>query len=140
MKPALAIFSLLLSAGAVSAADDEKAVRAAVDQFNDAARKGDETTLNRLLADGLVYGHSSAKIENKGECVKALVKGKPNFTLNPGWTVQLYGKTAVVHGLMNAVNMQDGKPVTIKLDLLQVWVKDGNQWRLAARHTTRVTT
>ena len=108
----------------------ETAVRAAVNQFNEAAHQGNQATLEKLLASGLVYGHSSAKIENKAECVAALVKSKPNFVLDPGWTVQVYGKSAVVHGKMTAGQN--------RLDLLQVWVQEGGGWQMVARHTTKL--
>lgn len=119
-------------------ASDEQAVRAAVQQFNDAARKGDDATLNKLLSPDLIYTHSSAKLENKAECVAAIVKGKPDFQLAPGYQVNLYGNTAVVHGAMTANVMQNGAPAKLQLDLLQVWVKSGKNWQMVARHTTRL--
>ena len=128
--------------GLVWAADksssDEQAVRAAVQQFNDAARKGDEATLNKLLSADLIYTHSSAKLENKAECVAALVTGKPNFQMAGDYHVNLYGNTAVVHGKMIANVMQNGAPAKLDLDLLQVWVKSGKAWQMVARHTTRM--
>lgn len=117
---------------------DEKAVREALDQFNAAARTGDAATLDRLLHPDLIYGHSSAMIENKATCIKALLAGKPDFVLQPGATVQVYGKTAVVHGQMVANVVQNGKPVRIPLDYVQVWVKEGKFWRMTTRHTTRL--
>lgn len=128
----------MLALAAENRPADEKAVRAAVDQFNEAARKGDEAALEKLLDEDLIYGHSSAKIENKAECIGALVKGKPNFVPDPGSTVQLYGGTAVVHGRMTAHNMQGGKATQIPLDFIQVWVKRGKDWRMVTRHTARV--
>lgn len=129
---------LLAISLALFAANDEQAVQDAHARFNAAAKAGDQTALDKLLMSGLVYGHSNAKIENKAECIAALVKGKPDFSLEPGSTVQVYGKTAVWHGKMNANVVQNGKPTKIPLDLLQVWVKDGKDWRMAARHTTRL--
>jgi hypothetical protein len=125
--------SLFLLGSAVlltAASADESAVRAAVNQFNDAAHKGDQATLEKLLGNGLIYAHSSAKIETKAECVGALVKSKPNFVLDPGWTVQVYGKSAIVHGKMTAG--------ANRLDLLQVWVKEGAGWQMVARHTAKL--
>ena len=132
----------LAISGLVWAADksssDEQAVRAAVQQFNDAARKGDEATLNKMLSPDLIYTHSNAKLENKAECVAALVKSKPTFQMAPDLHVNLYGNTAVVHGKMTALGMQNGAPTRTELDLLQVWVKSGKSWQMVARHTTRL--
>ncbi len=129
---------LLLALSGLVWAADEPDVRAALQQFNDAARKGDEATLNKLLSPDLIYVHSSAKIENKAECVAALVKGKPDFQVAPGFHVKVYGPTAVVHGKMFANVMQNGAPAKLELDLLQTWVKTGKSWQMVARHTTRV--
>lgn len=129
----LALSGLLLAADKAPA--DDQAVRAAVEQFNDAARKGDEATLNKLLSADLIYGHSNAKIENKAECVAALVKSKPDFRMAPGMHVNIYGNTAVVHGKMGNLT---GNPPTMQLDVLQVWVKSGAGWHMVARHTARI--
>ncbi|MBM3725931.1 MAG: nuclear transport factor 2 family protein [Acidobacteria bacterium] len=126
------LLTLLVSACFVLADEsgDQKAVRSAVDSFNAAAKAGDEAGLNKLLGDGLIYAHSNAKIENKAECVAALVKSKPNFALDSGATVQVYGKSAVFHSKMTAGQN--------RLDMIQVWVKNGSAWQMVARHTARL--
>src|SRR6185503_11189005 len=48
---------------------EEKAVAAAVAAFNEAGRTGDGEKLKELLSDDLIYSHSSAKTENKQECI-----------------------------------------------------------------------
>ena len=134
---------LLAFCGMVWAADhsasDEQSVRAAVQQFNDAARKGDEAALNKLLSADLIYVHSSAKVETKAECIAALVAGKPDFQVAPGVQVKLHGNSAVVHGKMTFNGTQNGAPVKSDLDFLQIWVKSGRGWQMVARHTTRIT-
>ncbi|MEZ5356475.1 MAG: nuclear transport factor 2 family protein [Bryobacteraceae bacterium] len=134
------VLSLLTCSFLVAAASNpaaEKAVMAAHDAFNAAAKAGDAASLEKILGDDLVYGHSSAKIENKRQCIDALVKGHPDFRLEPGATVSVYGNTAVLHGLMKAHVNQNGKANVVPLDLLQVWVKTGSRWIMVARHTTR---
>ena len=134
-----ALFLIMMSVAALAAdSAEEKAVRDAVAKFNAAAMKGDEATLKAIIGDGLVYTHSNAKLENKAECIAALVKGKPNFEMMPHSTVQVYGNSAVVHGHMTAHNMADGKPTETKLDLLMVWVKTAKGWSLVARHTAKL--
>lgn len=132
------ILLALTLAGALAAAGnkpaDEAAVRAAVDKFNASAKAGDEAALKTLLSEDLVYGHSSAKMENKAECIAAIVKTKPNFVMKDGWTVHLYGKTAIVRA--SAVAHNQGQQ--IPLAMIQVWVKDGKDWKMVARNTTRI--
>jgi hypothetical protein len=113
---------------------EEAAVRAAVAQLVAAARAGDEVTLNKLISDDVMYSHSNAKVENKAECVAALVKTKPNFVLMDGWAVQVYGKSAMVHGKMTAHT----GPTQTPLHFMMMWIKDGRNWKLVGRHTARL--
>jgi folate-dependent phosphoribosylglycinamide formyltransferase PurN len=132
------LLSLTLAGAMALAADrssgDEAAVRAAVTQFNTAAKAGDEATLKKIISDDLMYSHSNAKVETKAECVAALVKSKPDFVLTDGWTVQVYGKSALVHGKMVAHN---GATQTA-LHFMMMWVKDGSTWKMVGRHTARL--
>lgn len=133
------LLSLTAAAASLALAADknaaeEAAVRAAVAQFNTAAHAGDEATLNKIISDDLMYAHSSAKVETKAECVAALVKSKPNFVLTDGWTVRVYGKSAMVHGQLTA-NSPTGKT---PLHFMMMWVKDGNTWKMVGRHTARL--
>lgn len=115
-------------------ADDAATVRGLVEKFNAAAKSGDESTLKTLLADDLVYVHSNGNTENKSQCIAAIVKSKPNFVFSPGWTVNVQGKTAIVHA--KAVN-NPGTANPISLDMMQAWTHDGSAWKMVGRHTAR---
>jgi ketosteroid isomerase-like protein len=134
------LFLLTSLAVAAFAANNpaEKAVRAALNQFNEAARKGDGPALEKLLSEDLVYVHSNANVENKAACIAALLKGKPDFQLADNVSVKVYGNTALVHGKMTANVVQNGAPARIQLDLMQVWVRQGKQWQMVGRHTARL--
>jgi hypothetical protein len=138
MKPLVLSFALVSIAFAADMREtDQKTVRAAVEQFNTAAQEGNRAVLDKLLASDVIYGHSNAKIENKQEAVDALAKGKPHFEWKGNYTVNVYGKTAVVHGLAVAHLMTNGKANDVPLDIMQVWVNGGKGWTMVARHTTR---
>jgi ketosteroid isomerase-like protein len=134
------LFLLTSLAVAAFAANNpaEKAVRAALNQFNEAARRGDGPALEKLLSEDLVYVHSNANVENKAACIAALLKGKPDFQLADNVSVKVYGNTALVHGKMTANVVQNGAPAKIQLDLMQVWVMQGKQWQMVGRHTARL--
>lgn len=123
-----------IAGSAVAFADEAATVRTLVEKFNAAAKAGDEATLKTLLTDDLVYVHSNGLTENKAECVAALVKSKPNFVFSPGWTVNVQGKTAIVHA--KAVN-NPGAANSLSLDLMQAWTHDGHSWKMAGRHAAR---
>ena len=43
-----------------------------------------------------------------------------------------------MRGFVTTQSTQDGKPVTLKLNILQVWSKTGGKWMLVARQATRL--
>jgi hypothetical protein len=122
----------LASAGLAETAD-EAAVRAAHDAFLKAARAGDAAALDKLLADGLQYSHSNTKLESKREAIDALVKTKGNFELH-SQTIHVYGKAATIRAKITS----HGATGDVPLQMLQVWVKNGKNWQMVERHTTRI--
>src|SRR5688572_14323986 len=54
----------------------EGAVTAAVEAFRKAMVAGDRSALEKLTADELTYGHSSARLEDKAQFVESLADGK----------------------------------------------------------------
>ncbi|MFY7899493.1 MAG: hypothetical protein ACOVNY_04860, partial [Chitinophagaceae bacterium] len=47
--------------------------------------------------------------------------------------------TAVVRHVISATQTEkDGKVSPLKLQVLQVWIKDNNQWKLQARQSVRL--
>lgn len=127
------ILSLVLLAGFALADTAEQEVRAAHDAFLKAAKEGDAAGLNKVFADGLQYSHSSGKLETKKEAVDALAKNKGNFDLHEQ-SVMVFGKTATIRAKMTSHNPTGD----IKLSVLLVWVKNGNQWQMVQRQTTRL--
>jgi ketosteroid isomerase-like protein len=116
---------------------DEQAIRKAVAQFDEAARKLDRATLDRLLAPELIYVHSQGQLENKAQCIEGLIKAKIDFRMQGSPTVKLHGDTAIVHVRTTSNLVQDGKPTQVPLDMMQVWVRKGNAWQMVGRHTNR---
>lgn len=116
----------------------QQAVVSAISDFSKAAAAGDRARLEALLSDDLVYSHSNARVENKEECIKALVETKPTIEFAPEQRVRVYGRSAVVRGNAKVNMVQNGQPTTLQLNVLQVWVRDGETWRLVARQSTRL--
>jgi ketosteroid isomerase-like protein len=132
--------SMLAGSAALSADREpaaEKAVTAAVAAFNEAARAGDRARLTNLLSDDLIYGHSSGRTETKQQCIDNLVKAKSNFQ-HEGQVVRVYGRAAYVQTKVVAHNVTNGQPAKLPLVMLQVWAKEGKQWRMVARQTARL--
>jgi hypothetical protein len=116
----------------------EVSVRAALARFNAAAKVGDAAELDAVLAPDLMYSHSNAKVENKAQCIAALVEKNIDFRMRDGWAVQMYndGATAMIHGEMDAHNPGG---IVVPLHFLMLWVKFGAEdWRMVGRHTAKL--
>lgn len=132
----LLLTTLVLGLSSIGFAEsaDEAAVRAAHAAYVAAAKAGDAAALGKLFADGLQYSHSNTKLETKAEAIAALTKSKGNFEVH-SQTIHVYGKAATIRAKVTAHNPTTGDtPLTI----LMVWVKNGNNWQLQERQTTRI--
>jgi len=134
---ALALVAAVPSAHAESA--DEAAVRKAIDDLSKAMIAADKAKLEALVADQLSYGHSAGRIETKKQFVDVFVSKKTvykSITLGEP-SVQVAGNNAIARHVFNVEFESDGKPGSAKVGVLQVWVKDGGNWKLLARQAFR---
>lgn len=129
----LAAVMLASSIAGFAQSADEAAVRAAHDAFLKAAKAGDAAALGKIFAPGLQYSHSNSKLETKQEAIDALVKSKGNFEVH-SQTIHVYGNAATIRAKMTAHSATGDIPLT----MLQVWVKNGGNWQMVERHTTRI--
>jgi ketosteroid isomerase-like protein len=131
----LLLTTLFFAVSAVGFAEtaDEAAVKAAHASFVAAAKAGDAAALGKIFADGLQYSHSNTLLETKAQAIAALVKSKGNFEVHEQ-TVHVYGKAATIRAKVTAHNAAGDIPLTI----LQVWVKNGKDWQMMERQTTRI--
>jgi ketosteroid isomerase-like protein len=131
----LLLTTLVFAVSSVGFAEtaDEAAVKAAHASFVAAAKAGDATALGKIFADGLQYSHSNTLLETKAQAIAALVKSKGNFEVHEQ-TIHVYGKAATIRAKVTAHNAAGDIPLT----MLQVWVKNGKDWQMVERHTTRI--
>jgi ketosteroid isomerase-like protein len=119
---------------------DEKAVAAAVEALRKAMIDPDKATLEHLTLDELSYGHSGGQIQDKPEFVEALTSGKSDFvTIDLSeQTIKVVGHTAIVRHHLSAATNDGGKPGSVKLSVLLVWVKRKGEWKLLARQAVKL--
>lgn len=100
------------------------------------------TTLDGLVADALSYGHSGGRVDTKQSFIGDLMNGKSDFvTLDlTEQTVQLSGDVAMIRHALHASTNDSGKAGTVSLKVLQVWQRQGGQWKLLARQAVRTPT
>lgn len=123
---------LLLLAGP---ADEVRQSSAA---WRQAVVKQDRAVLERLLADDLVYAHSSGKTETKAEYIAAVTKGPARYEsfTESNTTVRVYGVAAVLEGNVE-VKLLGREPYRVRT--LEVYVKNQGQWRMTAHQSARLT-
>jgi ketosteroid isomerase-like protein len=138
-KQTLAIVSLLVSFGAVAAAQDTE-VKEAENAWVRAATANDQKALNILLADDLVYTHATGIVETKQEYMKAVDSFQKYKSIDlKNMRVKVYGNTAIVNARARMVGTTKGTPFDNEVLVIHVWVKQGGKWQLAAHQTTRLT-
>jgi ketosteroid isomerase-like protein len=130
----------LVGSQAMAQTKDEVAVTQSVESLRKALIDPDKSTLEKLAADELSYGHSSGVIQDKAEFVEALVSGKSDFVSIElsEQTVKVVGNTAIVRHHFSAATNDGGKPGTVKLAILLVWQKQKGEWKLLARQAVKI--
>jgi ketosteroid isomerase-like protein len=125
---------------------DADAVKALELERFKAQEKNDFPALERLLADDLVYTHSSGNVDSKASYIDSLRSGKSRYLkIAPDdLKVRVIGDLALIHGrgvftLETNVNGQKGEN-PLKLSFLDVWQKRGGKWQMIAWQSTRLPT
>ena len=65
---------------AIDQSKEINAVSAAVEAFRKATIAADKSTLDKLTANELSYGHSSGRLETKAQFIESLTSGKSGFS------------------------------------------------------------
>ena len=117
-------------------------IATAVNQLIKAMVTTDENLLNSILADELVYGHSSGKVQNKSEFIAEILSGEPlrYISIEPlDQKIQLAGNVAVVRHIFTAETKNvDGEPGSLKIGNMMVWHLQIEHWKLLARQAYRL--
>ena len=120
--------------------DDKEAVAAVAEKLRLAMIRGEKSDLESLILLELTYGHSGGHIDDAKEFVEKLVSKKSDFlTIDiTNQTVNIVGNTAIVRHHFYATTADAGKaPGDVTLDILLVWVKVKNDWKLLARQAVK---
>ncbi|WP_375444462.1 nuclear transport factor 2 family protein [uncultured Fibrella sp.] len=83
----------------------------------------DSLTLNQLLADDLLYTHSSGIVETKKEFMHSLAIGRWNYQRidTDSVTVRFYGPVAILTGRAQVLLLIAEKPTPITMIYTDVW-------------------
>ena len=136
---ALGGLDLLRSSSAVAESADEAAVAQAVEALRKAIFGQEKTQLEALCAEQLSYGHSDGRVENKAKFIDGVMTRKAilkSLTLSDH-TIAIVGTDAIARHTWASESETDGKLTSTKIGVLQVWQKQGGNWKLLARQSVR---
>jgi len=138
--PVLAIG--LLAAVPAFAGADEDAVAKNVEAFRAAQVAADAKALDALCAAELSYSHSDAHIEDKATFIANATSGKSKFLslAYQDTTIRVVGPAAIVrfHWVGESQAVADGKKSATNLHILMNWQKQGADWKLLSRASTKL--
>jgi hypothetical protein len=144
--PALAIGSLGLElmgvVPAFAASADEEAVAKNVEAFRVAQIKPDAEAFDALCAAELSYSHSDGHVEDKATFIANATNGKSKFVSleykDP--SIRVVGPAAIVrfHWVGEQEATADGKKSSTNLHILMNWQKQGADWKLLSRASTKL--
>ena len=105
-----------------------------------AMARQDIATLNALLADDLVYTHSSARVDTKQSLMGAMESGATVYTaVEPsGVVAQDLGTAVVLTGAARISVTSNGNPINFGLRFTDVYVNKGGEWQMVAWQSTRL--
>jgi ketosteroid isomerase-like protein len=111
------------------------------DRWGKAIVAHDAATLEKLLADDLIYGHASGVLDTKEKYIAKIKSGKQVYATLERKNILvriLDANNAITHSWMHVTGTnQDGK-FDDKVMMLHSWTKRKGSWQLIGHQTARV--
>jgi ketosteroid isomerase-like protein len=139
---ALVATATAMSSGArpwSSHAVDENTVAALDAKYQEAVKKNDAATMERILADDFVLVSGSGRTQTKADLLKESSSGEFTYEHQEDTdrTVRVWNDTAVVTALLWAKGAQKGKSFDYKLWFSDVYVRTPSGWRYVFAQASR---
>jgi ketosteroid isomerase-like protein len=129
-------------APALAASADEESVAKKVEAFRAAQVAADAKAFDGLCAPELSYSHSDGRVEDKALFIANATNGKSKWLSlkyeDP--KIRVVGDAAIVrfHWLGEQEAVADGKKSSTNLHILMNWQKQGADWKLLTRASTKL--
>lgn len=129
-------------APATAASADEEAVAKNVEAFRKAQVASDAKAFDALCAPELSYSHSDARVEDKATFIANATNRKSTF-LSLAYRdpqIRVVGNAAIVRfsWVSESQAVADGKKSSNNLHILMNWQKQGADWKLLSRASTKL--
>ena len=127
---------------ALAASGDEEAVAEKIEAFRAAQVAADAKAFDALCAAELSYSHSDGHVEDKATFIANATNGKSKF-LSLAYqdpSIRVVGPAAIVrfHWVGEQEAVADGKKSSTNLHILMNWQKQGADWKLLSRASTKL--
>ena len=103
--------------------------------------RGEADKIANFLTDDYTLTNSKGKISTAADDIEDAKSGRVHYEVfeNYDMKVRLYGgHTGIVTGKTKVKGTAEGKPIDIVVQFTDTFVKQGDQWRLAAGHVSRL--
>lgn len=106
----------------------------------DAMCKKDIVTLQALLADDLVYTHSSARLDTKQSLIGGMESGTTVYMAIETSDVKAQdcGEAVVLTGVARIRVQSKGNPIQFGVRFTDIYANKGGQWQMVAWQSTRL--
>jgi ketosteroid isomerase-like protein len=100
----------------------------------------DVATLDAVLADDLIYTHSSARLDTKQSLIGAMVSGTTVYTgVEPSDVkAQDLGDAVVLTGIAQIKVVSNGTPNAFSVRFTDVYARRNGGWQMVAWQSTRL--
>ena len=100
----------------------------------------DVSKLDRIIADDLIYTHSSARVDTKKTLIGAMESGATVYTaVEPSDVVaQDLGDAVVLTGVAAISVKSGGVPNSFRVRFVDVYANRGGQWQMVTWQSTRL--
>jgi ketosteroid isomerase-like protein len=100
----------------------------------------DVATLNKLIADDLIYTHSSARLDTKQSLIGAMESGATVYTaIEPSdVAAQDLGDAVVLTGVAAISVNSGGTPNSFRVRFTDVYANRSGQWQMVTWQSTRL--
>jgi ketosteroid isomerase-like protein len=140
--PALAVGLLGVLPAFATEADEDAAVAKNVEAFRAAQIAADAKAFDALCAAELSYSHSDGRVEDKATFIANATSGKSKFLAlaYDERKIRVVGNAAIVrfHWVGESESVADGKKSATNLHILMNWQKQGADWKLLSRASTKL--
>jgi len=131
-----------ISAGLTAIAQtDSIELKQAMERLDKAIIAKDMAALDKLLHKDVTYGHSSGLTQSKAEIQNDLQSGKMVYTKIENTSVKIvaiHKDWASVRTNTSAEGSLNQNPFKLTLQILQVWIKTKDGWKLVARQSVKL--